>query len=118
MDDGNSVTTRLLTLLNVSAVKASKRKRTCNEFSLPTEKLNKRRPVLTTVVVNTPNLDSGDTMQVVEKESANDENDPGGAFSPVLSATGAQFTLEEVLDPYEEHFGRPKSSVRILQEGC
>jgi U3 small nucleolar RNA-associated protein 25 len=105
MDDGNSVTTRLLTLLNVSAVKASKRKRTCDGFSLPTEKLNRRPVLIPASVVDTPNLDSGDTMQVPEKEPADNENDSEGALSPVLSATSAHFISEGVLDPYEEHFG-------------
>ncbi len=44
IDDSSSTTTRLLTLLNVSATKAGKRKRTY-EDSKPVEKLNKRRAV-------------------------------------------------------------------------
>lgn len=42
MDDGNSTTTRLLTLLNVSATKIGKRKRVEENF-IPSEKLNKRK---------------------------------------------------------------------------
>ena len=42
MDDGNSITTRLLTLLNVSATKIGKRKRIEQDF-IPSEKLNKRK---------------------------------------------------------------------------
>ena len=42
MDDGNSITTRLLTLLNVSATKIGKRKRVEENF-IPSEKLNKRK---------------------------------------------------------------------------
>ena len=42
MDDGNSVTTRLLTLLNVSATKVGKRKKVEEDF-IPSEKLNKRK---------------------------------------------------------------------------
>ena len=42
--DSSSATTRLLTLLNVSATKAGKRKR-AYEDSKPVEKLNKRRAV-------------------------------------------------------------------------
>ena len=42
MDDGNSITTRLLTLLNVSATKIGKRKRIEEDF-IPSEKLNKRK---------------------------------------------------------------------------
>ncbi len=44
MDDGNSVTTKLLTLLNVSATKIGKRKR-INEFVHSEKKLNKRKPL-------------------------------------------------------------------------
>jgi U3 small nucleolar RNA-associated protein 25 len=43
MDDGNFVTTKLLTLLNVSATKIGKRKRTYEEHFVPTNKLNKRK---------------------------------------------------------------------------
>lgn len=42
MDDGNSITTRLLTLLNVSATRIGKRKRIEQDF-IPSEKLNKRK---------------------------------------------------------------------------
>jgi U3 small nucleolar RNA-associated protein 25 len=41
MDDDNNVTTRLLTLLNVSALKTSKRKRT-DDLEPSDKKLNKR----------------------------------------------------------------------------
>jgi U3 small nucleolar RNA-associated protein 25 len=44
MDDGNSTTTKLLTLLNVSATKIGKRKRTKSDF-VPAEKLNKRKSI-------------------------------------------------------------------------
>jgi U3 small nucleolar RNA-associated protein 25 len=44
MDDGNSVTTKLLTLLNVSATKIGKRKRIFDEFVHSEKKLNKRKP--------------------------------------------------------------------------
>jgi U3 small nucleolar RNA-associated protein 25 len=45
MDEANSTTTGLLTLLNVSAVKAGKRKRAFDD-SVPVKKLNKRKSVL------------------------------------------------------------------------
>ena len=44
MDDGNSVTTKLLTLLNVSATRIGKRKRAQDDF-VPAEKLNKRKSI-------------------------------------------------------------------------
>jgi len=40
----NSVKTKLLTLLNVSATKVSKHKRTYEDFLGPSDKLNKRKP--------------------------------------------------------------------------
>ena len=43
IDGSSSTTTRLLTLLNVSATKANKRKRVYIEENQPTEKLNKKR---------------------------------------------------------------------------
>lgn len=43
MDDGNSVTTKLLTLLNVSATKIGKRKWTYEDLFEPPAKLNKRK---------------------------------------------------------------------------
>lgn len=42
MDDGNSTTTRLLTLLNISGTKAGKRKRNYSDDA-PATKLNKRQ---------------------------------------------------------------------------
>ena len=56
MDDGNSVTTRLLTLLNVSAVKSGKRKRIYEDLSCSTVKLNKRRVA---VAENVDNVHAG-----------------------------------------------------------
>ena len=43
IDGSSSTTTRLLTLLNVSATKANKRQRVYIEENQPTEKLNKKR---------------------------------------------------------------------------
>ncbi|KAF8624645.1 hypothetical protein AX15_005796 [Amanita polypyramis BW_CC] len=82
MEDDNSVTTRLLTLLNVSATKIGKRKRLYEEYDEPHEKLNKRKsirfapskqnipdaPVVTEVVVN------GDKKEA-EKSTVEEEND-------------------------------------------
>lgn len=44
IDDGTSVTTKLLTLLNVSATRVGKRKIETEDF-VPAEKLNKRRSI-------------------------------------------------------------------------
>lgn len=51
MDNPNATTTRLLTLLNVSAVKTGKRKCTFDD-SAPVPKLNKRKSVLFTDISN------------------------------------------------------------------
>ena len=45
LEEDNNTTTRLLTLLNVSALKSSKRKRTESIEPTPRVKLNKRRSV-------------------------------------------------------------------------
>lgn len=45
MEEDTNVTTRLLTLLNVSALKSSKRKRAEEPLPQPPDKLNKRRTV-------------------------------------------------------------------------
>ena len=44
LEEDNNTTTRLLTLLNVSALKSPKRKRTESIEPTPRVKLNKRRP--------------------------------------------------------------------------
>jgi U3 small nucleolar RNA-associated protein 25 len=84
MDEVNSTTTRLLTLLNVSAVKTGKRKRGFGD-SIPVQKLNKRKSVLFADVSNdeqksvAPNVTAGaeDTIdnaetQVEQKDSMED----------------------------------------------
>jgi len=45
MDEANVITTRLLTLLNVSATKLGKRKRPYEDDHPPQEKLNKRKSI-------------------------------------------------------------------------
>ena len=72
MDDGNSVTTKLLTLLNISATKIGKRKRIDDDF-VPAEKLNKRK----SVTIATEFQKSSEQEDVtVEKEVVDD--DEGG----------------------------------------
>lgn len=71
LDRGNETTTQLLTLLNVSATKASKRKWVSDD-SRPKEKLNKRRVVLfdesTVNITPTDNDATVEDARVVEKE--------------------------------------------------
>jgi len=66
MDDGNSVTTKLLTLLNVSATKIGKRKRMFDEFVHSEKKLNKRKPSVAFVT-------SDENTSAAEKEIPTDE---------------------------------------------
>jgi hypothetical protein len=70
----NSVTTRLLTLLNVSAVKYGKRKRMYEELSCPTEKLNKRRVAFTETIENVSTVTiENQTVPDSRKEEASGE---------------------------------------------
>jgi|SRR5882762_2143491 len=115
MDDGNSVTTRLLTLLNVSAVKTGKRKRTFDD-PLPVKKLNKRKSVLFTNVSNdeqqpapnpTERAEDADALEQVEeieqKEQAEDNESHG--TSDHLLCTCSERNVEAILESYEVHFG-------------
>ncbi|RDB16721.1 U3 small nucleolar RNA-associated protein 25 [Hypsizygus marmoreus] len=86
----NSITTSLLTLLNVSATKAGKRKRPENEF-VPSEKLNKRKPVQFAELEppDSNNIDDKPTTGVAEASNVV-EDGPDEA---------------EYEDQYELHFG-------------
>jgi U3 small nucleolar RNA-associated protein 25 len=85
MDDGNSTTTRLLTLLNISATKAGKRKRTYEDEFVPSQKLNKRKSIRFSVfepVVSPENENMplkgetvvGETIDVVPELQDNADN--------------------------------------------
>jgi U3 small nucleolar RNA-associated protein 25 len=74
MDDGNSKTTRLLTLLNVSAIKAGKRKRTYEDQDLqPSVKLNKRKPDPIPVEKENENEEVENTEDLMMEERQEDE---------------------------------------------
>jgi U3 small nucleolar RNA-associated protein 25 len=88
MDDGNSITTRLLTLLNVSATKIGKRKRIEQDF-IPSEKLNKRK----STEPNTSSLEEKENGAAkeegtvpaingedIEMEDGEQDTDPNGSF--------------------------------------
>jgi U3 small nucleolar RNA-associated protein 25 len=84
MDEDNNVTTRLLTLLNVSALKSSKRKNTEDEPSNPRDKLNRRRTVQFSNVEAFPtdqkengviaidSMEQDEVMQLSEEEAIDD----------------------------------------------
>lgn len=81
VDDPNATTTRLLTLLNVSATKTGKRKRNLEEHK-PSEKLNKKRAVQiaapdeTTEEVSEASGESEEKSTPLETEQ--EEGAPGG----------------------------------------
>jgi len=54
LEEDNNTTTRLLTLLNVSALKTSRRKRTESIEPTPRTKLNKRRSAQLDAIETTP----------------------------------------------------------------
>ncbi|PIL35937.1 hypothetical protein GSI_01597 [Ganoderma sinense ZZ0214-1] len=109
IDESSSVTTRLLTLLNVSATKASKRKRTFEE-SKPVEKLNKKR----VVQIAAPEDSTGSAS-----ESTSSEEKEKGVSRPQTDADVEMDAGEDEevsgTDPYEAHFGLSPS---MLTEGA
>ncbi|EJF65447.1 digestive organ expansion factor [Dichomitus squalens LYAD-421 SS1] len=97
IDESSSTTTRLLTLLNVSATKAGKRKRAYEE-SKPAEKLNKKR----VVHITTPEDKSGSS-----EESRPSEEKGNDAVEQQEAVDSEEHTDddEQSMDPYEAHFG-------------
>ena len=86
LEEDNNTTTRLLTLLNVSALKSSKRKRTETIEPTPRVKLNKRRSVQV------------DATESVSAASEEDGREPG---APPADATRVEDTvalLEDIED--------------------
>jgi U3 small nucleolar RNA-associated protein 25 len=77
MDDGNSVTTKLLTLLNVSATKIGKRKRIFDEFVHSEKKLNKRKPSVAFVTSdeNTSAVEDAQKKTPTDEEHLSKEQD-------------------------------------------
>ena len=73
---GNSTTTQLLTLLNVSATKAGKRKWILDDIQ-PTRKLNKRRTVQFSDVAESSQVRGDGTREedVSETQDAKSENE-------------------------------------------
>lgn len=80
IDDANSPTTRLLTLLNVSATKAGRRLQSYEESSEPREKLNKRRSVRVDTPTTVEDAD-GNNNEGVENQA----NEAEGSTDPSTS---------------------------------
>lgn len=116
-EDANSPTTRLLTLLNVSALKSRKRPR---EDPYPREKLNKRKCLNSapagqlaepdpSQLQNETIFQPGDDLDAAEEidESHGDQNDPAceplphGSVSKKLN----ECVSPQAHNPYDQHFG-------------
>ncbi|TFK44131.1 hypothetical protein BDQ12DRAFT_4121 [Crucibulum laeve] len=103
----NSTTTRLLTLLNVSATKISKRKRDEEDAFVPAEKLNKRKSISFSETVSVKEISDkettpkGDSMEIEMEVVAEVEEEVLEEVDGEAGDTG---------DEYERHFG-PASSV-------
>lgn len=117
-EEANSPTTRLLTLLNVSALKSRKRP---SEDPYPREKLNKRRYLDSTAngsrtepepseLQNVATSQPDDDLDAVEQEideCQGDQNDP--ACEPPTHCsppkTLSQSVFPQVRNPYDQQFG-------------
>lgn len=85
VDDGNSPTTRLLTLLNVSAAKSLKRKYINQQIS-PTHKPDKRR-VLFQISQNSPLSEVNADRTVSAVDSISEQKDDADADAEVNEPT-------------------------------
>jgi len=77
LEEDNNTTTRLLTLLNVSALKSSKRKRTESIEPAPRIKLNKRRSL---------------QFDTTESASSASKEDEGKSETPLTDSTEIEDT--------------------------
>ncbi|KAI0032904.1 digestive organ expansion factor [Vararia minispora EC-137] len=104
IDDPNSPKTKLLTLLNVSAFKSSKRKRLYDDGEEPviSRKLNKKKSISFVEEVQTREFSSApeEGPELGEEDAALAE-----AEDAVDSADEATSDIEDTGDPYERHFG-------------
>ncbi|TFY76357.1 hypothetical protein EWM64_g7652 [Hericium alpestre] len=107
MDKANSPKTRLLTLLNVSAAKSTKRKRIFDEQS--PRKLNKRREVSFSGSVDTrePEVSSQEEEPEVQTEESQPTDGEGDEEAEDEDLTA----VEDTKDPYEQHFGAESSAL-------
>jgi U3 small nucleolar RNA-associated protein 25 len=130
MANNNTTTTRLLTLLNVSATKAGKRKWAAYDDYSPVQKLNKRKnksvktvsvpgeidqvsaPAPTT---KDPEMEIGEGNWEVEEVS---DDTVEGAFLNVLVFLINPPSLVDSSDPYELHFGCKPSCLSELSRNA
>lgn len=101
-EDGNATTTKLLTLLNVSATKATKRKRPHEDEASRAERLNKRTTAEYIL------SEAGESQKLSDDVSAD-------AATPEKEEDAKSEEVEELegtaQDSYEEHFGAQSSLV-------
>lgn len=127
IDRGSETTVQLLTLLNVSATRAPKRKR-LEEGAEPRQKLNKRRTIQyeegsspspdDTRPSASPEVEGVEKEAIIEEdevpeeELADEEVDAvsGKHGGHILLLTGLNFYVENSTDPFELHFG-PNAAV-------
>ncbi|KAJ8076354.1 rRNA-binding ribosome biosynthesis protein utp25 [Marasmius tenuissimus] len=96
MDDGNSTTTKLLTLLNVSATKLGKHKWDVYEEVKRPEKLNKRKTVKVAVVEGEQSESDAQDVEMLGIEESAEQN---------ASYDDEKDGVEDASEPYESHFG-------------
>ena len=128
LEEDNNTTTRLLTLLNVSALKSSKRQRTGSIEPTPRVILNKRRsvqPDTTETTSAAPEGDEGKSETPLPDATgpeetaavAEDVEDDHGTCAVIHCKLSANGILEEKQDPYEEHFGAQSSHLTPISQG-
>ena len=104
--DSSSITTRLLTLLNVSATKIGKRKRIEEDF-IPSEKLNKRKSNSASEEKENDAAKES-TAPAADGEEVDESGDvgPQGSFQLQIFLRPIDYNFfPDATDPYEQHFG-------------
>jgi U3 small nucleolar RNA-associated protein 25 len=107
--DSSSITTRLLTLLNVSATKIGKRKGIEEDF-IPSEKLNKRKsrePTSASEEKENNAAKEESTAPAADGEDVEESGDAGpqGSFQLQRFLRVDYSFFADATDPYEQHFG-------------
>lgn len=126
LDEDNNATTRLLTLLNVSALKSSKRKRKDSIEPTPRVKLNRRRSVQLDATGSPsvapegeeekPEASPADPIETGDISAT--ENDQGAPGFLIVNSALLGMILEGKQDPYEEHFGAQSSHLSPISQGA
>jgi len=96
MDDGNSVTTKLLTLLNVSATRIGKRKRAEDDF-VPAEKLNKRKSITFAEPIQTKATSEKENILLVELQDEPTVTTAEGDEAEEIADLGVEGSFDRML---------------------